>query len=63
MPKEYGIRKSMFGVMTQPQILLSSEADSEATVLFTANMAELRSFRIEDGEYAGDKVKEVVMRR
>jgi hypothetical protein len=63
LPKEYGIRKSMFGVMTQPQILLSSEADNGATVLFTANLAKLRSFKVEDGEFAGDKVKEVVMRR
>lgn len=63
IPKEYGIRKSTFGVMTQPQILLSSEADSGATVLFTANLAKLRSFEVKDGEYAGDKVKEVVMRR
>lgn len=63
LPKEYGIRKSMFGVMTQPQILLSSNNDSGATVLFTANLAKLRSFKVEDGEYAGDKVKEVVMRR
>jgi hypothetical protein len=63
LPKEFGIRKSMFGIMTQPQILLSSEIDDSSTVLLTANVAKLRSFVVEDGEFVGDKVKGTVMRR
>lgn len=63
LPKEFGIRKSMFGIMTQPQILLSSEIDDSSTILLTANVAKLRSFKVEDGEFAGDKVKGTVMRR
>ncbi|KAJ9122086.1 hypothetical protein QFC24_004313 [Naganishia onofrii] len=63
LPKEFGIRKSLFGILTHPQILLSSEMDDSSTVLMTANVAKLRTFTVEDGEYPGDSVNGLVLHR
>lgn len=63
LPKEFGIRKSLFGVLTHPQILLSSEMDESSTVLMTANVAKLRTFTVEDGEFPGDSVNGLVLHR
>ncbi|KAJ9091641.1 hypothetical protein QFC19_009011 [Naganishia cerealis] len=63
LPKEFGIRKSIFGALIHPQILLSSEIDNSSTILLTANVAKLRTFTVEDGEFPGDKVNGVVMHR